>query len=98
MKCWHRLPRNGVDAPSLQTSRVRVRALSNLTQMKMSLLVVGWLDQRALKMSLPSHTILSFHGYGSWAAGRGQGPSLGHGPTVPVLLGGGTFPKQAFQP
>lgn len=74
VKCWHGLPRSGVDAPCLETSRVRLRALSNPTQLKMSLLLVGWLDQRTLRKSLSSHTILSFLGSGSRAAGRGHVP------------------------
>jgi len=34
MRHWHRLPREVVDAPSLETSKVRLdRALSNLIQL-----------------------------------------------------------------
>lgn len=84
VKHWHRLPGDGVDAPSLQTSRVRLRAL------KMSLIVVRWLDQRILKKipSIPHHSVIPW----------GHGPSLGHSPTVPVLPGGDTFLHRAFQP
>ncbi|KAK4815720.1 hypothetical protein QYF61_006758 [Mycteria americana] len=42
VKHWKRLPREVVDAPSLETLKVRLgRALSNLIQLKMSLLIVG---------------------------------------------------------
>jgi len=42
VKPWHRLPREVVDAPSLETFKVRLDgALSNLIQLKMSLLMVG---------------------------------------------------------
>jgi len=41
---WHRLPREVVDAPSLDTFQVRLDgALSNLIQLKMSLLTAGGL-------------------------------------------------------
>jgi len=39
---WHRLPRDVVDAPSLETFQVGLdRALSNLIQLKMSLPMAG---------------------------------------------------------
>jgi len=42
---WHRLPGEVVDAPSLETSKARLDgALSNLIQLKMSLLMAGGLD------------------------------------------------------
>jgi len=42
VKHWHRLPREVVDAPSLETFKVRLdRALSNLVWLKMSLLTAG---------------------------------------------------------
>jgi len=42
---WNRLPREVVDAPFLQTFKARLDgALSNLNQLKMSLLIVGGLD------------------------------------------------------
>ena len=44
---WHRLPREVVDAPSLETFQVKLdRALSNLIQLKTSLLMAGGLDRR----------------------------------------------------
>jgi len=44
MKHWSRLPRKVVDAPSLETFKVRLDgALSNLIQLKMSLLTAGGL-------------------------------------------------------
>jgi len=45
VKCWNRLPREVVDALSLETSKVRLDgALSNLIYLKMSLLIAGELD------------------------------------------------------
>jgi len=45
VKHWNRLPREVIDAPSLETLKVRLaRALSNLIQLKMSLLTAGRLD------------------------------------------------------
>ena len=42
VKHWHRLPREVVDAPSLETFKVRLnRALSNLIWLKMSLFIAG---------------------------------------------------------
>ena len=43
VKHWHRLPREVVDAPSLETFKVRLAGgLSNLICFKMSLLIAGW--------------------------------------------------------
>jgi len=51
VKHWHRLPREVVDAPSLETFKARLnRALSNLTELKMSLLTAGGLDQTTFKI------------------------------------------------
>jgi len=45
VKPWHRLPREVVDAPSLEKFKVRLdRALSNLIQLKMTLLTAGGLE------------------------------------------------------
>jgi len=45
VKHWHRLPREAVDAPSLETFKARLAgALSNLIQLKMVLLTAGVLD------------------------------------------------------
>jgi len=45
VKHWHRFPREVVDAPSLETFKVRLDgALSNLIQLKMSLIIAGGLD------------------------------------------------------
>jgi len=42
MKHWHRLPREVIDTPSLETFKVRLhRALSSLIWLKMSLLTAG---------------------------------------------------------
>jgi len=42
VKHWHRLPREVVDAPSLETFKIRlVGAPSNLIQSKMSLIIAG---------------------------------------------------------
>jgi len=48
VKPWNRLPREVVDAPSLGTFQARLdRALSSLTQVKMSLLTAGGLGWMA---------------------------------------------------
>jgi len=45
VKHWIRLPREAVDAPSLETFRFRLdRALSNLISLKIALLTTGWMD------------------------------------------------------
>jgi len=42
---WNRLPKEVVDAPSLETFKIRLdEALSNLIQLNMSLLSVAGLD------------------------------------------------------
>jgi len=42
MKCWNRLPREVIDAPSPETFKVTLDgALSNLILVKMSLLIAG---------------------------------------------------------
>ena len=46
VKPWPRLPREVVDAPSLETFKIRLDgALRNLIYLKMSLLTAGGLDQ-----------------------------------------------------
>jgi len=45
LRHWHRLPREEVDAPSLQTPNVRLdRALSNLLYLWVSLFIAQQLD------------------------------------------------------
>jgi len=45
VKPWHRLSREAVDAPSLETFKVRLDgALSTLIQLKMALLIAGELN------------------------------------------------------
>ena len=45
VKHWNRLPREVVDAPSLETFKARLDgALSNLISLKMSLFIAGGLD------------------------------------------------------
>ena len=42
---WHMLPNKAVDAPSREAFKVRLdKALSNLMELKMSLLIAGMLD------------------------------------------------------
>jgi len=44
VKHWHRLPKEVVEAPSLEIFKARLDgALSNLSELKMSLLTVGGL-------------------------------------------------------
>ena len=50
MKYWHRLPREVVNAPSLETFKVTLdRVLSKLVELKMALLIAGGLDQMTLE-------------------------------------------------
>jgi len=50
VKPWHRLPREVVIAPSLETFKARLDgALRNLIQLRMSLLMAGGLDWMAFK-------------------------------------------------
>jgi len=50
VKHWDRLPRAVVAAPSLETFKARLDgALSNLIQLKMSLLIAGGLDLMTFK-------------------------------------------------
>ena len=50
MRHWSRLLREGVDAPSLETLKVRLDgALSNLIYLWVSLFTAGELDQMAFK-------------------------------------------------
>ena len=50
VKPWHRLSREVVDVPSLGKFQVTLdRALGNLIQLKMSLLMAGQLDSMAFK-------------------------------------------------
>jgi len=45
VKHWNRFPREVVDAPSLETFKVRLdRPLSNLVSLKMSLITAAGLD------------------------------------------------------
>jgi len=56
---WHRLPREMVDAPSLGTFKARLdRALSNLIQLKLSLLTAGGWTRWPLKVpSNQNHSV-----------------------------------------
>ena len=54
VKPWHRLPREMVDAPSLETFKSRLDgALSNLVWLKVSLLAAGGLDRMAFTGPFP---------------------------------------------
>lgn len=51
MKQWNRLTRGVVDAPSLETPKVKLDgALSNLISLKISLLTAGMLDKVTFKV------------------------------------------------
>jgi len=59
VKHWHRLPGEVVDAPSLETFKVRLDGvLSNLIQLKISLLVAGRVGLDGLERPLATQTIL----------------------------------------
>ena len=60
VKHWNRLPREVVDAPSLETFKVRLDgALSNLIELKMSLLMAGGWTRWPLKVpSHPNHSVI----------------------------------------
>jgi len=50
VKPWTRLPREAVDTPSLETFKVKLdRTLSNLIELKMSLLIAVKLDWMTFK-------------------------------------------------
>ena len=57
---WHRLPREVVDAPSLETFKARLDgALSNLIWLEMSLLLAGGLDWVGFNIpSYPNHSVI----------------------------------------
>jgi len=63
VKSWPRLPREVGDAPSLETFKVRLDgALSNLIQLKLSLLLaggvgLGWFSKVP---SNPNHSMIPF--------------------------------------
>ena len=61
VKPWPRLPREVVDAPSLETFQARLDgALSNLTQVKMSLLTAGgWAGWPLKVFPNPKHSMIS---------------------------------------
>jgi len=56
VKYWNRLPREVVDAPSLETFKARLDVvLSNLIYLKMSLLITGDWTRGPLKLSSNPH-------------------------------------------
>jgi len=62
VKPWHRLPRGVVDAPSLEAFKARLDgALSNLIQLKVSLLIAGgdgWTRWPLKIRSNPNHSMI----------------------------------------
>jgi len=62
---WHRLPREAVDAPSLEAFKARLDgALSNLVWWKVSLLMAGGLEPDDLEgpfQPLPSYDSMVFY-------------------------------------
>jgi len=60
VKHWHRLPREVVNAPSLETFKARLDgALSNLIELKMSLLTAGgWARWPLNVVSTPKHSMI----------------------------------------
>jgi len=60
VKHWHKLPREVVDAPTLETLKARLDgALSNLGWWKMSLLMAGGWTGWPLKVpSHPTHSMI----------------------------------------
>ena len=62
VKHWHRLPREVVNAPSLETFKVQLKGvLSNLIQLNITLLIAGGIGLDDLEMSLPTQTLLRFY-------------------------------------
>jgi len=64
VKHWHGLPREVVEAPSLETFKARLDgALRNLIQLKMPLLIAGRLDWMTfIKVpSNPNYSVILFH-------------------------------------
>jgi len=62
VKHWTRLPREVVDAPSLQTFKVRLDgALSNPINLKMALLIAVGLTRWPLKVpSMPNYSVILY--------------------------------------
>jgi len=65
VKPWHRLPREKVEGPSLETSKASLDgALSNLIQLKMSLLMAGGVDWMVLKGPIQPRALYDSGGVG----------------------------------
>jgi len=74
VKCWHRLPREAGDAPSLETFKTRLDgALSSPIQWKMSLLMAGgWTGWPGKAPPSPNHPVWSLCRCGNRAVAWGS--------------------------
>lgn len=85
---WHRLPREAVDAPALETFKARLdRALSSLVWLKMSQLTAGRLDKMAFKgLFQPKSFLDSKAAQGSFLSKSCKSSNCGIGPSCKGAL------------